>query len=136
MTESRHLHASRSKVRDDDCESCAYCGFQFGRIHHEHDHMPVPKSAGGTDVVPACSACHDLKDRVIFPSWHSGTLLEAVLELIQLDALPSAGTAPDALPESWASMTRMARIAWAQIVRVAHEYPGTMPQWRAATVGR
>lgn len=133
MTESRHLHASRSKVRDDDCESCTYCGFQFGRMHHEHDHMPVPQGAGGADTVPACVACHDLKDRNIFPHWHSGTALEAVLELVRLGVMPSAGEATTVLPDQWPTMSRMARILWAQIVRVAHQNPGTMPDWGIPT---
>ena len=33
------------------------------------DHFPVPVKQGGTEVVPACISCHDLKDRVPVLYW-------------------------------------------------------------------
>jgi len=35
------------------------------------DHMPIPERNGGTDIVPCCSACHDMKDRIPLTEWHS-----------------------------------------------------------------
>jgi hypothetical protein len=33
--------------------------------------MPIPERNGGTDIVPCCSACHDMKDRIPLHQWHS-----------------------------------------------------------------
>jgi hypothetical protein len=33
--------------------------------------MPIPERNGGTDIVPCCSACHDMKDRIPLYQWHS-----------------------------------------------------------------
>ena len=33
------------------------------------DHMPLPKSVGGTITVPCCQSCHDMKDRFPLDRW-------------------------------------------------------------------
>lgn len=50
-----------------ECEQCFYCG-SFLAERHDHDHFPVPTCCGGTETVPACLNCHELKDRI--PLWH------------------------------------------------------------------
>jgi hypothetical protein len=34
------------------------------------DHMPVPERNGGTDIVPCCAGCHDMKDRIPLSQWN------------------------------------------------------------------
>ena len=51
---------------------CFYCGVMY--CHSAKitgDHMPIPERNGGTDIVPCCSACHDMKDRIPLHQWHS-----------------------------------------------------------------
>jgi hypothetical protein len=33
--------------------------------------MPIPERNGGTDIVPCCAGCHDMKDRIPLNEWHS-----------------------------------------------------------------
>jgi len=50
---------------------CFYCGAMFCHSAKKAgDHMPVPERNGGTDIVPCCSACHDMKDRIPLHQWH------------------------------------------------------------------
>ena len=42
--------------------TCHYCDMPAARC--EYDHFPVPQRHGGTEIVPACINCHELKDRV------------------------------------------------------------------------
>lgn len=57
------------KTADSECpgtsRGCMYCDMPLSP-RHEHDHFPIPFSAGGTQLVCACINCHDLKDRVRF----------------------------------------------------------------------
>jgi excisionase family DNA binding protein len=46
------------------CETCFYCDCYLAP-RHEHDHFPVPVAHGGTETVPACMNCHELKDRTL-----------------------------------------------------------------------
>jgi hypothetical protein len=51
---------------------CFYCGVMY--CHSAKvtgDHMPMPERNGGTDIVPCCTACHDMKDRIPLHQWHS-----------------------------------------------------------------
>lgn len=50
-------------------ETCFYCGALVSATHVEYDHMPIPQSFGGTEVVPACLSCHDMKDRFPGGKW-------------------------------------------------------------------
>lgn len=47
---------------------CFYCGAILRR-GVELDHFPVPESAGGVILVPACVSCHDMKDRTRPRDW-------------------------------------------------------------------
>ncbi|WP_243790427.1 HNH endonuclease signature motif containing protein [Saccharopolyspora gloriosae] len=71
-----------ARTRKCSCAVCFYCDVKVeGR--HEHDHFPVPRVAGGRDVVPACLDCHDLKDRILFNSWPVGACLAAIQGLVE-----------------------------------------------------
>lgn len=63
-----------------ECETCHFCDMPVSPTH-EHDHFPVPQSAGGTAVVPACKNCHDLKDRVNVGSHPVAEFLPALQDL-------------------------------------------------------
>lgn len=59
---------------------CFYCRCWLSN-HHEHDHFPVPRDAGGTATVPACINCHNLKDRSGLREWPA-VVFEATSELL------------------------------------------------------
>ena len=115
---NRAVHSEHSRVADDECEGCSYCDLPFIRMHHEHDHAPVPEAMGGTVVIPACITCHDLKDRVLFAYWPAAETLAALDELTRCGLLAGLASA-DRLPDEWASLSRWARLAWAKMVRLA-----------------
>jgi hypothetical protein len=48
-------------------KTCFYCGERVTRI--ERDHAPIPKRHNGQDMVDACLACHDMKDRTLLNDW-------------------------------------------------------------------
>jgi hypothetical protein len=50
----------------------------------EHDHFPVPERAGGTETVPSCRTCHDLKDRFRQVDWPKELLEAAQIEMQKL----------------------------------------------------
>lgn len=64
------------------CSTCFYCLRPLDALRHEHDHFPIPARHGGTDTVPACTECHDLKDRFRLRDWPIGDLI------VGMDALP------------------------------------------------
>lgn len=76
---------------------CFYCEMPLSP-RHEHDHFPVPKSAGGTTTFPICLNCHDLKDRIAIDNWPVAMLFEA-----------------------WRGMTPEARIFVARVTRIAYQ---------------
>jgi hypothetical protein len=56
---------------------CYYCGAMFCHSAKKAgDHMPIPERNGGTDIVPCCSACHDMKDRIPLSKWHAVAWVE------------------------------------------------------------
>jgi len=61
-------------------ESCFYCG---GLVSErcEHDHFPIPERNGGTDTVPACVSCHDMKDRYTLDDWSTEWLQIVISDL-------------------------------------------------------
>jgi hypothetical protein len=67
----------RDWIEIDDNEEneryCFYCNscIAKGRETGEKDHFPIPKEAGGTTMVWACGACHDMKDRFPLEKWPS-----------------------------------------------------------------
>lgn len=108
-------------MRDDDCAGCGYCGLEFGRMTHEHDHAPVPRACGGEQTIPVCGTCHDLKDRVPFGYWPPKMLADSIRELIGLGLMAPTIPAPTALPDAWDGMSRGARLAWAKVARLTHD---------------
>ena len=48
--------------------TCFYCRAVV-RANAEYDHFPIPRSAGGSILVPACISCHDMKDRTRPRDW-------------------------------------------------------------------
>lgn len=131
----RAIHSLQSRVQDDECQGCVYCDMPFGRMHHEHDHAPVPKASGGLAVVACCITCHDLKDRVTFENWSPEVLARAVIELSGSGRILDFGdpgalfahSLPTAFPPEWPSMSRMARIVWAKMARLAYADPLLTP---------
>jgi hypothetical protein len=68
-----------------ECEGiCFYCDAAVLPNRHEHDHFPVPRWLGGTEVVTACYTCHDLKDRIPFNNWSTAWYIEPILEVSRL----------------------------------------------------
>lgn len=131
---NRGVHGDQSRVADDDCEGCSYCGLPFIRMHHEHDHAPIPKSMGGADMIPTCITCHDLKDRVTFPHWPAFEAVRAVQELLDMGLITDQDK-PECLPDRWLDMSRWARIAWAKIARASWlDTAQGGREWYASTV--
>jgi hypothetical protein len=59
------------------CGRCYYCERELVSRRHEHDHFPIPRSAGGVPVVPACLDCHELKDQFSLLGWPHAVLAAA-----------------------------------------------------------
>jgi hypothetical protein len=78
---------------------CFYCGDPVAPGRLERDHFPVPAICGGTQTVPACVQCHDLKDRT---GW----------ETIPVEF-------KGAFMEEFARMGRAGKIVFAQFMREA-----------------
>lgn len=66
-------------MKPDTCPECFYCRMPLGGFH-EHDHAPIPQRNGGTDVVPTCVNCHNLKDRVPARNWPVELQIQALEE--------------------------------------------------------
>ena len=96
--------AAASRVLDSDRERerCFYCGDPVIASRVERDHFPKPACAGGTVTVVACPQCHDLKDRT---SW-SDLPIEMRADFF----------------EEFAGMSRISKISFAQLIRVAYEF--------------
>lgn len=115
-------YAMRGRV-DDDCDKCHYCDLPFGRTRHEHDHAPVPRSAGGEDVVPICATCHDIKDRGGVRGFPADEYVRASGSLLSRGLLGDAvlGAPPQEWPDEWGELTRWERLLWARVVMLAHQ---------------
>jgi len=69
--------ASKGKVYLD----CFYCDCVFSTSKDSHgDHFPIPKQFGGTETVPCCQSCHDLKDRIPLTEWTTTMFARVVTE--------------------------------------------------------
>ena len=64
---------------------------------HEHDHFPRPRYLDGTDVVPACLNCHDLKDWQPLKNWDPDTY---DFETLFTSMPPLAGSSTRSSPHS------------------------------------
>lgn len=105
--------------------TCFYCGMPASRC--EQDHFPIPAEVGGTETVPACINCHDLKDRHLMESWPFTEAQQAVLELHRVEGKLSGimclemwgqwEDEPHTLPPRWDEYSPLARIAWAKMLR-------------------
>lgn len=82
------------------CKTCIQAGFTDGRCvycgvtlaaRHEHDHMPVPRRAGGKAIAPTCLNCHDLKDRSSFADWDQDEFLKQMGDAPPLMRIVLAG---------------------------------------------
>ena len=93
---------------------CFYCGRRASRT--ELDDAPMPKGAGGVEVVPACMLCHNLKDRFPLDTWPLYMATRAAVELASAAAAPSGPTIE--WPARWDDMTTEARILWAKLARI------------------
>lgn len=54
--------------RPDVSTPCYLCEREVGATA-ERDHFPTPHSLGGTEVLPICRSCHDMKDRTRLDGW-------------------------------------------------------------------
>lgn len=88
------------------CTHCHYCDRELDV--HQHDHYPTPKRAGGTQVVPTCLVCHDLKDRIPLRFWDMDAMHQAFDELLK-DKIPELRHLP--WPEALAGWTIRFRIS-------------------------
>ena len=128
----REDYAVRGRV-DDDCERCHYCDMPFGRTRHDHDHAPIPRSAGGVVVVAACQTCHDLKDRGGLRGLPADECTRATISLREKGLLDTAlSDSPHSWPHEWTALTRWERLVWARTAML--NYQGG--EWHAATVRR
>jgi DNA-binding XRE family transcriptional regulator len=48
---------------------CYYCRSLVAKNNLELDHFPRPARHGGSEVVPACKGCRDMKDRFTLADW-------------------------------------------------------------------
>jgi hypothetical protein len=71
------------------CRRCHYCDALVAGDNVEMDHFPIPKRAGGTETVPACVTCHDMKDRFLQEDWPTELFERALRE--QMEYVRSLG---------------------------------------------
>ncbi len=103
-------------------KECFYCDVPIGQ-RHEKDHAPVPRNAGGTEVVPACIPCHHLKDRMTTEGWALPAYVLACKDLADRDLSDFSRW-----PASWDDMSRESRLLWAKIAReVNRGAPSPLP---------
>lgn len=118
-----------------NCTNCFYCDKQLGP--HQHDHFPIPERAGGTERVPACIVCHDLKDRYPLMYWDLQAYGLALSELMNSlsnstkskymceKPSDSARIIEICSPEwkaSWGSLSPLARILYAKMQSIHADY--------------
>ena len=124
MTTTEIPKRRRGRKQDFDIAPpiCFYC--RMPAVALEYDHFPIPVEVGGTEVVPACLNCHDLKDRWLFGSWPSNETAHALLELQRdrtafacLEMWGQWEDEPHALPSRWDEYSSLARVAWAKLLR-------------------
>ena len=66
------------KEAPDTCAAtCVYCE-EVLAPRHEHDHAPLPKRNGGTQVFCACMNCHERKDRTPLDNWPASVAVGAL----------------------------------------------------------
>ncbi len=55
-------------MKDREHQVCFYCDALVSG-NGVGDHFPIPKNCGGTETVPCCVSCHDMKDRFNLENW-------------------------------------------------------------------
>lgn len=86
------------------CARCYYCDRALVLLRHEHDHFPVPRSAGGDLVVPACLDCHELKDQFGLYGWPHHVLAAAwhgILTCLREHRFPDADDLANLRRTNW-----------------------------------
>lgn len=70
--------------RQREPDPCFYCGaLVSGRGAGEH--FPVPRRHGGTETVPCCTSCHDMKHRFPLDTWPSEWISTAMDDFPKLN---------------------------------------------------
>lgn len=108
------VHPLAGLCKKVSCGPCHYC--DRDRSSHQHDHAPVPKRAGGLEVVVACLMCHDLKDRYSLESWPAALAVMAVTELVKSGSVPPPSAKE--WPANWGDLSGHARVLWAKMAAV------------------
>ncbi|WP_198284956.1 HNH endonuclease [Saccharomonospora cyanea] len=118
--------------------TCYYCDRHVDGHHHQHDHFPIPKMAGGTAVVPACLECHDLKDRyTLARRWPvsgyfealRGLMGEALISLEKQDSETAAfdwlashpSLSDEAVLARWSDLPPLSRVLYGKLRRLHEE---------------
>jgi hypothetical protein len=103
------------------CERCFYCETPLDV--HQHDHYPIPRRAGGSNVVAACPVCHDLKDRVMLRYWDLEAAFTAIQELFCEVPEAARYLSPETvfnqcyldIEKNWATLSPLARVMYAKM---------------------
>ena len=134
MTSTHDYRIAVANVRGPKCSctTCHYCENQVSPSH-EHDHFPIPKSAGGTEVVAACTNGHDMKDRVGMHMFDATLTTAALLDLMRFSMrIPNVDVYiqqfideldHDLVLRAWHTMTPMSRVLYARLRRVREQVP-------------
>jgi hypothetical protein len=96
--------------------TCHYCDGHATRW--EWDHAPIPASAGGTETVPSCIPCHNLKDRTLARDWFMAPFVMGCRELGERGLNDGDFSV---WPSQWDDMSREARILWAKAAFRVHQ---------------
>lgn len=75
---------------------CFYCGALIER-RCVGDHFPYPKCVGGTETVPCCSSCHDMKDRFLLRDWPATWAFTALGNLVTVLGHDKTSLSPELL---------------------------------------
>lgn len=127
-TGRRPADSTWAKCQDETHLECHYCDAPLSP-RHEHDHFPIPRQAQGTETVPVCLNCHDLKDRVSLDAWPGisavtgfAWVFRQALEM-EVAVLPTGS--PDGLlrlvQERWSSAPTAARLVLGKLLVTAYE---------------
>lgn len=111
---------------------CHYCDTILP-LRYELDHFPVPGCAGGTETVPVCLTCHDLKDRVALKNWPLEAVANAVEDLTPyLDADAEMWFELDDIQvmDAWPSLGTYGRLLYGKVRREREIH---MHWWEAAS---
>ena len=90
-------------------KECFYCGAMLSNgIGTQLDHFPIPNSEGGTETVPSCLSCHDMKDRFHLADWPIDWYAKVI--------------------EDFPKLSRETRICFAKIIRIVEQSKSKKPR--------